>query len=70
VRRLWISEARLADSTRASRLRSLLLEAAIYALRHASIRYQKQTEHEQPTSPGSLHDFALSSPLSQAGTYA
>ena len=32
VRRLWISDARRADSTRASRLRSLLRDAAIYAL--------------------------------------
>lgn len=35
VRRLCISEALLADSTRASRLRSLLLEAAMYALSNA-----------------------------------
>jgi hypothetical protein len=32
VRRLWISEARRADSKRASRLRSLRRDAAIYAL--------------------------------------
>jgi hypothetical protein len=32
VLRLWISDALLADSIRASRLRSLLLEAAMYAL--------------------------------------
>jgi len=31
VRRLWISEALRADSTRASKLLSLLLEAAMYA---------------------------------------
>lgn len=32
VRRLWISDARRADSTRASRLRSLRRDAAMYAL--------------------------------------
>ena len=41
VRRLWISEARRADSTLASRLRSLLREAAIYALRFWSVHRPK-----------------------------
>jgi hypothetical protein len=49
VRRLWISEARRADSTRASRLRSLLLEAAIYALRYWSVhRHKDRSLKDQP----------------------
>jgi hypothetical protein len=42
VRLLWISDARRADSTLASRLLSLRLEAAIYALH----RRQRETREE------------------------
>jgi len=42
VRRLCISEARRADSTLASKLRSLLLDAAVYALRYGQPLRQKR----------------------------
>ena len=46
VRRLWISDARLADSTLASRLRSLLLEAAMYALYLDENMFQMMREND------------------------
>ena len=48
VRRLWISDALRADSTLASRLLSLLLEAAMYALSKCQWRRAKQVWGNRP----------------------
>lgn len=60
MRRLWISEARRADSTLASKLRSLRREAAMYALGYGVSDEHWEDSGQAITSLGSLRASALS----------